>query len=55
MPEPKHEGVAGPAPESAGGLSEAEASRRLAEYGENAPAEHHVSVFERLADLCGGL
>ncbi len=31
------------------GLSEAEAVRRLAQYGENALAEHKVSVFERLA------
>ena len=34
-------------PETAG-LSEAEAARRLAQYGENALAEHKVSVLERL-------
>ena len=31
------------------GLTEAEAARRLAQYGENALVEHHVSVLERLA------
>ena len=31
------------------GLAEAEAARRLAHYGENALAEHHVGVLERLA------
>ena len=34
--------------EDAGGLSEVEAARRLARYGENALAEHHVSALERL-------
>ncbi len=38
-----------PTPENTAGLTEAEAARRLAEHGENALAEHHVSVFERLA------
>ena len=40
--------------EGAGGLSEAEAARRLAEYGENALAEHHISVLERLRVFFGG-
>ena len=39
---------------STDGLSEAEATRRLAQYGENALAEHHVSVFERLAKFFWG-
>ena len=30
------------------GLSEAEAARRLEQYGENALAEHRVGVVERL-------
>jgi H+-transporting ATPase len=30
------------------GLTQAEAERRLAQYGENALAEHHVSALERL-------
>jgi len=30
------------------GLTEAEAARRLAQFGENALAEHHVSALERL-------
>ena len=29
----------------AGGLTETEAAKRLAQYGENALAEHHVSRF----------
>ena len=36
------------------GLSTAEAARRLAQYGENALAEHTVSVFERLARFFWG-
>ncbi len=36
------------------GLSEAEAARRLAQYGENALAEHHVGVLERLAHFFWG-
>ena len=36
------------------GLTEAEAARRLQQYGENALAEHHVSVFERLAHFFWG-
>jgi H+-transporting ATPase len=42
------------ATETAGGLTEAEATRRLAQYGENALAEHHVSAFERLARFFWG-
>jgi H+-transporting ATPase len=38
----------------ADGLSETEAERRLERYGENALAEHHVSVFERLARFFWG-
>ena len=38
----------------AAGLTEAEAARRLAQYGENALAEHHVSVLERLAHFFWG-
>ncbi len=47
--EAKFEAKKGAVSESASGLTEAEAARRLAQYGENALAEHHVSVFERLA------
>jgi len=36
------------------GLTQAEAARRLAQYGENALAEHHVSAFERLAHFFWG-
>ncbi|HUO55049.1 MAG TPA: plasma-membrane proton-efflux P-type ATPase [Rhodoblastus sp.] len=36
------------------GLSEAEAARRLAQYGENALAEHHVGVVQRLAQFFWG-
>ena len=36
------------------GLDEAEAARRLAEYGENALVEHHVSTLERLARFFWG-
>ncbi len=36
------------------GLSNAEAARRLAQYGENALAEHHVSALERLARFFWG-
>ncbi len=52
--ESKLEEAATPAPESVAGLSEAEANRRLAEYGENALAEHRVSVLERLARFFWG-
>jgi H+-transporting ATPase len=38
----------------AGGLTEAEAARRLAQYGENALDEHHVSAFERLIHFFWG-
>jgi H+-transporting ATPase len=43
-----------PSEEDAVGLTEAEASRRLLHYGENALAEHHVGVFERLARFFWG-
>ena len=36
------------------GLTEAEAQRRLAQYGENSLAEHHVGVLERLAHFFWG-
>jgi H+-transporting ATPase len=36
------------------GLTGAEAARRLAQYGENALAEHHVSALERLARFFWG-
>jgi H+-transporting ATPase len=36
------------------GLTEAEAKRRLAQYGENALAEHRVSALERLAHFFWG-
>ena len=36
------------------GLTDAEAARRLAQYGENALAEHHVGVLERLAQFFWG-
>ena len=36
------------------GLTEAEAARRLQQYGENALAEHHVSALERLAHFFWG-
>ncbi len=40
--------------EAAIGLTEAEAARRLAEYGENALTEHHVSALERLTRFFWG-
>jgi H+-transporting ATPase len=44
-----------PAPEqAAAGLSDAEATRRLAQYGENSLAEHRVGVVERLARFFWG-
>ena len=36
------------------GLSSTEAARRLAQYGENVLAEHHVSALERLARFFWG-
>ena len=45
--------TAAPADATAG-LSEAEAQARLARYGENALAEHHVGVIERLARFFWG-
>src|SRR5271165_5841425 len=38
----------------ASGRTAAEATRRLAEYGENALVEHHVSVLERLVQFFWG-
>ena len=38
----------------AAGLTEAEAERRLAQYGENALVEHHIGVLERLARFFWG-
>jgi H+-transporting ATPase len=43
-----------PVAADANGLSAAEAARRLAQYGENALAEHHVSTLERLARFFWG-
>ena len=43
-----------PAASETAGLSEAEAQRRLQQYGENALAEHQVSVLERLAHFFWG-
>ena len=48
------EATPSPAARDAAGLSEAEAARRLAQYGENALAEHHVSVLERLLQFFWG-
>jgi H+-transporting ATPase len=45
---------AAPAPFETSGLTEVEAARRLAQYGENALVEHHVSVLERLARFFWG-
>ncbi len=42
------------ASETDSGLSEAEAARRLAEYGENALAERHVSILGRLVHFFWG-
>ncbi|HUC61148.1 MAG TPA: plasma-membrane proton-efflux P-type ATPase [Alphaproteobacteria bacterium] len=47
-------GTPGPSATDAKGLSEAEAAKRLAQYGENALAEHPVSAFERLAHFFWG-
>jgi H+-transporting ATPase len=43
-----------PAAAELAGLTEAEAALRLAQYGENALAEHHVGVLERLAHFFWG-
>jgi H+-transporting ATPase len=43
-----------PAAAETAGLTEADAARRLQQYGENALAEHHVSVLERLAHFFWG-
>ena len=42
------------ATEDPGGLTEVEAARRLAQHGENALAEHHVSVLRRLGQFFWG-
>jgi len=42
------------APKASAGLTEAEAARRLAEYGENALAEQRVGTLERLAGFFWG-
>jgi H+-transporting ATPase len=46
--------ITAPTEADAAGLTEAEAARRLAQYGENALIEHRVSVFERLAHFFWG-
>jgi H+-transporting ATPase len=43
-----------PTPADATGLTEAEATKRLAQYGENALVEHHVSAWQRLAHFFWG-
>ena len=40
--------------DAANGLTEAEAARRLGQYGENALTEHHISALERLARFFWG-
>src|SRR5271166_5030088 len=45
---------AAPSQTESAGLSEEEATRLLAQYGENALSEHHVSVFQRLAQFFWG-
>ena len=45
---------AAPSHTESAGLSEEEATRLLAQYGENALSEHHVSVFQRLAQFFWG-
>lgn len=42
------------APADTAGLTDAEATRRLSQYGENALAEHHISALERLAQFFWG-
>ena len=46
--------IVAPTEADAAGLTEAEAARRLAQYGENALVEHHVSALERLARFFWG-
>jgi H+-transporting ATPase len=53
-PEQANAGADRETPQGAAGLTEAEAARRLAQYGENALAEHHVSVLERLMQFFWG-
>jgi H+-transporting ATPase len=45
---------AAPSTADTAGLSEGEAQRRLAQYGENALVEHHISALERLARFFWG-
>lgn len=45
---------AAPEPAATNGLTEAEAARLLAQFGENALVEHRVSVLERLAHFFWG-
>ena len=52
--ESKLEEAPAPARENIAGLSEAEANRRLAQFGENALVEHHESAFQRLAGFFWG-
>ena len=52
--ESKLEEAPAPARENIAGLSEAEANRRLAQYGENALAEHRESAFRRLGRFFWG-
>lgn len=40
--------------DEAAGLTEAEAKRRLIQYGENALVEHRIGAFERLAHFFWG-
>ncbi len=47
-PRPVAAAPTAPAKLDTAGLTEAEAERRLAQYGENALAEHHLSALERL-------
>ena len=51
-PPPTHEDAV--SAENPSGLSEAEAKRRLAHFGENALVEHRVSLLERLARFFWG-
>ncbi len=51
---PKSSAATATADCDAAGLTEAEAARRLAQYGENALAEHHLGVLGRLAHFFWG-
>ena len=54
VPETQNREAPAQVQENIDGLTEAEAGRRLAQFGENALAEHPVSVFERLAHFFWG-